>query len=151
MQIRLNYGREGHLLNLPDDWEVDVVRKKAMPVLDNPEGSVRDALQRPVGCGKLAEEVRGKKSVCILICDITRPVPNGRILPVLIKDLLAAGIEQKDILILVATGLHRPNQGEELREVVGDDWVFENIRIENHYARRDEDHADLGTTSRAPR
>ena len=88
MQVRLNYGRQGLLLNLPDDWEIDVVRKKAMPILDDPIGSARDALQNPVGSGGLAAEARGKKNVCILICDITRPVPNGLILPVLVKDLL---------------------------------------------------------------
>ena len=148
MQFNLNYGRQGLLLNLPDDWQIDVVRKKAMPVLDDPADAVRRALENPVGCGGLAAEAAGKKSVCILMCDITRPVPNGLILPVLIKDLLAAGVVQEDILILVATGLHRPNEGRELREVVGDDWVFENIRIENHFARRNEDHVHLGTTSR---
>jgi len=133
---------------LPDDHEVLVVQKRPMPILDDPAGALREALQKPVGCPGLDALARGKKSACILICDITRPVPNGLILPVLIQKLKAAGFRQEDILILVATGLHRPNQGQELREVVGDDWVFDNLRIENHYARRDEDHLDLGRTSR---
>jgi nickel-dependent lactate racemase len=64
----------------------------------------------------------------------------------LVKKLLAAGLNRKNIRILVATGLHRPNEGHELREVVGDDWVFENIIIQNHFARNDEDHVDLGHT-----
>ncbi|WP_375433257.1 hypothetical protein [uncultured Friedmanniella sp.] len=33
---------------------------------------------------------RGRRSACILICDITRPVPNGRLLRPLITALLAA-------------------------------------------------------------
>jgi nickel-dependent lactate racemase len=32
--------------------------------------------------------------------------------------------------------------------VVGDPWVFENVRVENHYARDDAAHVDLGVTSR---
>jgi nickel-dependent lactate racemase len=46
----------------------------------------------------------------------------------------------------VATGFHRPNEGEELRELIGNDWVFKNIRIVNHFAGRDADHIYLGTT-----
>jgi lactate racemase len=147
MQVTMNYGRDGLALNLPDHWEVTVINKKPMPLLADPAAAVQDALESPVGCASLAQEAQGKKNACILICDITRPVPNGLILPPLVRGLMAAGMAKSDIRILVATGLHRPNQGEELREVIGDDWVLENITIENHYARRDQDHVDLGHTS----
>ena len=94
----------------------------------------------------LAELVRGRSSACILICDITRPVPNHLFLRPMIELMLAAGIPRERITILIATGLHRPNVGDELAEVVGDPWVLENIRVENHFARNDADHADLGVT-----
>ena len=48
--------------------------------------------------------------------------------------------------MLVATGLHRPNEGAELAEVVGDPWVLENVRVENHFARDDAAHVDMGRT-----
>src|SRR5262249_50283115 len=51
-----------------------------------------------------------------------------------------------NIVVLVATGLHRPNLGDELAELVGDPWVLENVRVENHYARNTADHVDLGRT-----
>ena len=41
------------------------------------------------------------------------------------------------ITVLVATGLHRPNEGEELAELVGDPWVFETVTVANHFARDD--------------
>ena len=47
---------------------------------------------------------------------MTRPVPNCLILPPLLGTLERAGIARKDILILIATGLHRPNEGAELVE-----------------------------------
>ena len=50
--------------------------------------------------------------------------------------------------MLVATGLHRPNEGEELAEVVGDPWVLDTVRVENHFARDDAAHVDLGVTPR---
>ena len=51
------------------------------------------------------------------------------------------------IVVLVATGLHRPNEGDELARVIGDGWVLDNVRVENHFARNDEDHLDLGVTA----
>jgi len=118
-----------------------------MPLLPDPPGAVRQALEKPVGCPSLVELARGKRNACILICDITRPVPNGLILPPLIESLTQAGIPVTKILILVATGLHRPNEGEELAEIVGSPEVLRTVRIENHFARDREAHADLGKTS----
>jgi nickel-dependent lactate racemase len=63
-----------------------------------------------------------------------------------VAEVAAAGIDRRDILILVATGLHRPNDGQELREVVGSDDVFESVPIANHFARDREAHVDLGRT-----
>jgi nickel-dependent lactate racemase len=62
--------------------------------------------------------------------------------------MLAGGIPRERIAILIATGLHRPNEGDELAEVIGDPWVLANVRVENHFARNDADHVDLGVTSR---
>jgi len=30
--------------------------------------------------------------------------------------------------------------------LVGDRWVLETVKVENHFARNDDDHADLGFT-----
>lgn len=148
MLVEMSYGRQGLRLELPDDWRVTIVNKKTMPVLDDPAGAVIKALAAPVGSPKLAQMAGPGKTACILICDITRPVPNHLFLRPIIQELIAGGVARQDITILVATGLHRPNQGEELAELVGDPWVLENVQIENHYARRDEDHVEVGVTSR---
>jgi len=148
MNVDLLYGRNGIPLRLPDGVRVTVVRKHPMILIRNPVQAVKQALEKPVGSPPLAEMARGGKTACILICDITRPVPNGTLLPPLIETITAAGISRENILILVATGLHRPNEGEELREIVGSDEVFRTIRAENHFARDREAHVDLGKTSR---
>jgi nickel-dependent lactate racemase len=148
MKIDLLYGRDGMALHLPDDVGVTVIRKHPMVPLTHPPLAVRDALKKPVGSPPLSVLARGKKTACVLICDITRPVPNGTLLPPLIETLTSSGISKKDITILVATGLHRPNEGDELREIVGSDEVFRSIRVENHFARDRDAHMDLGRTSR---
>jgi nickel-dependent lactate racemase len=118
-----------------------------MPILADPSQAVERALRNPVGSKRLAEEARGKKTACILICDITRPVPNGLVLPPVVRELMAAGLKSEDIRIIIATGLHRPNLNEEMREVVGDDWVLETVKVSNHYARNEEDHLLVGETA----
>ncbi len=147
MRVTMRFGKKGFPLEVPEGCDPTVIRKKPMPVLENPEEAVRSAFSRPVGCGTLAEEARGRKNACILICDVTRPVPNRLILPAMVQGLLQAGLTPETITILVATGLHRPNEGEELREVVGSDWVLQNARVANHFARNDADHELIGTTS----
>jgi nickel-dependent lactate racemase len=147
MKVDLLYGRNGITVNFADNIPVTEVRKNPMTSLSHPLQAVKQALEEPTGCPPLADMALGKKSACILICDITRPVPNGTLLPPLIETLTTAGISKEDILILVATGLHRPNEGEELREIIGSDEVFNTVRIENHFARDRDVHAELGKTS----
>ncbi|MCU0869527.1 MAG: nickel-dependent lactate racemase [Burkholderiales bacterium] len=146
MDIALQYGRGTLPVHLPAGAVATVIRKPAMPLLPDPVGAVEQALVDAVGSPSLADLARGRRSACILICDITRPVPNHRLLAPTIRTLLAQGIAADAITVLVATGLHRPNLGAELEELVGDPWVLATVRVENHDARDDAMHVDLGPT-----
>ncbi len=144
MRVSLRYGTTGLSLDLPESWDVTLVERRPMPAVADPGGCVRAALSSP---GGLAREARGARSACIMICDITRPVPNGLILRPLVEALLDAGLAPTGITVLVATGLHRPNEGEELAALIADPWVAAHATIANHFARRDDEHVLLGTTS----
>lgn len=144
----LLFGKGTLPVTLPSSVRLDVIEKPVMPVLADTDCALKEALDAPVDCRPLAELAREADSACILICDITRPVPNGVILPPLIRTLLDSGIKAEKIVVLIATGLHRPNLGEELRELVGNDWVLETVRVENHYAQDDAAHREIGVTSR---
>jgi lactate racemase len=147
MQVELNYGRGTLPVELPDDLPVTVVRKPTMPLISEPVAAVRKALREPIGTPPLGRLARNARSAAIAICDITRPVPNHLFLRPLIENLLEAGIPAGAIRVLVATGLHRPNLDAELDELIGDPWVMRTVRVENHYATKDEDHVLLGTTA----
>ncbi len=146
MDISLYYGKSGLVLSLPDELDVSVIRKLEMPLLDDPVAALEAAFDTPAVWRPLAALAAGATSACILICDITRPVPNGVFLAPLLRALLAAGLDGGAITILVATGLHRPNEGDELAELVGDPWVLENFTVANHFARDDAAHVSLGQT-----
>lgn len=145
--IGLLYGRGQLKLRVPAHAEVTLIGKGKLNKIADPAAAVQHALSEPIGSPALAGLARGRKSACILICDVTRPVPNHLFLRPMIETLVASGIALDRILILVATGLHRPNIGEELAELVGDPWVMERVRVENHDARNDADHVDLGVTA----
>lgn len=147
MRVLMNYGRQGLEIEFPEDWDVRVIRKRSMPVLEEPEMAVQRALEAPVGCPPLKEMASGARKACILVCDITRPVPNRLILPPLIRTLMKAGMDPSNIQVLVATGLHRPNQGEELHELIGDTWVLETVPMANHFARDEMAHVEIGNSS----
>jgi lactate racemase len=145
MRIKLDYGRTGLDVDLPEDRIVGPLAIRDAVPLAHPEQAIRDVLARPTGTSPLGELAHGRKNACILICDVTRPVPNRLILPPLLRILEEQGIPQEEILILIATGLHRPNQGTELEEMVGPDLV-RHYRIENHFGKRLADHTFLGIT-----
>lgn len=146
MTIELLYGRGTVPLSPPPGCVPTVIAKRAVPALAEPQAAVAQALAAPIGVPPLVRLARGKRSACILICDITRPVPNGLFLGPLIRTLLDAGVPRGGITVLVATGLHRPNEGAELAELVGDPWVLDTVTVANHDARADEDHVLLGRT-----
>ncbi len=147
MKTILRYGRGELSVELPNDADVTVIRKPMMPALDDPEARILDALQRPVEAPPLQMLAAEADSACIAICDITRPVPNRLFLRPMIEVMLTAGMSIEKIMILVATGLHRPNVGTELEELIGDRWVLNNVAIGNHDARHDAQHVSLGVTA----
>ena len=146
MQVDINYAKGNLTLNLDDRYNVTVIAKNPMPVLADPKAAIIEAINNPVGGGVLDDLAGPGKTACILICDITRPVPNGLFLPILIKRLMDQGVTASDITVLVATGLHRPNEGAELDELVGSEWVMKTVNVVNHFARDDAAHTDLGKT-----
>src|SRR3954470_11177997 len=135
MQITLDYGKTGLAVTLPDDRLIapPLTIRPANP-LPNPEAALEAALADPTGARPLSELAKGKKTACVVVCDITRPVPNKLILPPVLRTLEAAGVPRVGITILVATGLHRPNEGAELVELVGE-HVATTYRCENHFGK----------------
>ena len=84
MKTSLLFGRQELRLDLPETLQIHEINKYPMPLLEDVDGSIRRALLEPIGSPPLPQLAIGKKSACILICDITRPVPNGLLLPPLL-------------------------------------------------------------------
>jgi len=147
LQVTLDYGRTGLNVELPADRVVGPLAIRDVPPIEDVEAAIAARLESPTGTPPLSELARGKRDACILICDITRPVPNEAILTPMLGTLHASGIPAEKILILVATGLHRPSTEDERIEMLGQ-AIATSYRVEDHYGTRLEDHTLVGTTPR---
>ena len=147
MRVKLEYGKTGLEIEVPDERIVRTLSYKDATPLTEPVADLDRLLAAPLGTPPLAELAKGRKSACILICDVTRPVPNELILTPVLRTLEASGIPRDQITILVATGLHRPNEGEEMVELVGR-RIAETYRCENHFGKQLDDHVYLGDSPR---
>jgi nickel-dependent lactate racemase len=106
------------------------------------EESVQRAMDNPIGSPRLEDLVRGKKSAVIVTSDHTRPVPSRITMPILLERMRSAD-PSLDILILVATGYHRPMTKRELADRFGP-RIVENERILMHDSRDESALVHLG-------
>src|SRR5205823_8923612 len=109
------------------------------------QGALEAALDHPIDAPPLSEMARGKRSAAISVCDITRPAPNRKTLPPILRRLEAAGIPRANIAILIATGLHRAATESEIREICGEE-IAAAYPVWNHDARDLSSHRPLGST-----
>ncbi len=136
MRTHILCGSQEIQVEVPDD--AVMIRPNSVPALLNPIECVQESIDNPMGSAPLAKLAQGCRNACVVISDITRPVPNKIILPPILDALASAGIKRQNIIILIATGMHRPNQGKELESMVGAD-IMTHYRIENHYCRKGDD------------
>ena len=143
--VVLKYASEGLKVSLPDTPNfVGILKPRSRPVLEDPATAIAAAIRQPIEVPALRDLAKGRRNAVIVISDLTRPVPNKLILPPLLADLEAAGIARADITILIATGIHRPNEGDELVRLVGDD-IARKYRTINHFSKNDGDMSYAGT------
>ena len=146
-ELKLLYGEKTADLKLP--LSIQSLEMKTLDAIFNPEKAILSALENPIESPSLLKVAHGRKTACVVISDFTRPVPNKVILPPLLSTLEAAGLNPQDITILIATGMHRPNLGKELENLVGRE-IVERYPIENHYCRKPETYRKIDEIEGAP-
>lgn len=147
MKIHLSYGKNGLDVEIPEKNLLGILSFGASKPLTNPEEAIARSLREPIGSPPLAELAAKKRSACIVVCDITRPVPNKQLLPPVLQTLEENGIARECVTILVATGLHRPSTTAELDLILGDPIVSK-YNVVDHHASVLAEQKFLGETAR---
>ncbi|MBR3870635.1 MAG: nickel-dependent lactate racemase [Clostridia bacterium] len=104
---------------------------------------VREAMANPIGSPRLCELAKGKKKVCIIASDHTRPVPSKVIMPSMLEEI-RQGNPDADITILIATGFHRGTTRDELVFKFGED-IVNNEKIYVHDCLDEDMLVNIGT------
>ena len=99
LKVRLDYDKTGLEVKIPKKSVGKVFAMKKIPVLKNPGKVIKNSLLKPVGAKSIVKLAGGKKKVCIVISDKTRPVPNKIILPPLLELLKKAGVKKENITV----------------------------------------------------
>lgn len=91
----------------------------------------------------LVELARGRKTAALAVPDHTRPFDRELVLPPLLSLLDRAGLARERITIVMATGLHRPPDEEEMSRLAS---CASGARVIAHDARETGSLVELGET-----
>lgn len=148
MKVELAYGQGFLEVDLPD--QTTVIRPRPQPALPDECAALLAALEAPIGCPPLREWLRPGCRVCIIFPDITRAMPNERILPWLLNYLHGHGVRDEQVVLLNSTGTHRPNTPAELERMLGS-AITARYRVVNHECENYAEMVQFGhTRSGAP-
>ncbi|HEY8910170.1 MAG TPA: nickel-dependent lactate racemase [Desulfosporosinus sp.] len=144
--FELAYGEETLSFRLPSSVNVQEIEAKASQPILNIELAILQAVAHPLGTAPLVEVVRPGDKVVIIVSDVTRLwVRADVLLPVLLDVLNGAGVPDKDISIVTATGDHRLQTLEEHIAICGAK-VLARVPIFDHECRA-QDLVDMGKSS----
>jgi nickel-dependent lactate racemase len=152
-KVKFDLGHTRLFFRKPD--HADILRMKRVQPLADPDEKIREALRNPISSPPLKSIVREKLAVnpeteaVIVISDNTRPVPysgkEGILLPV-VEVMEEAGLPPSQILILVATGTHRPMSKQELHALLDPEIFEKGIRIVQHDCQNRSELIPIGKT-----
>ena len=120
MKLEFGIGTSTQVVEVPDENLMGVLHANAAPVIESEEAEVRRALREPVGSPRLGEIVHPGEKIAIVTSDLTRPMPTAKVMPALLDELYAAGVNKEDITLVFALGSHRKMTDEERRRLAGE-------------------------------
>lgn len=123
------------------------------PALPNIDDTLRHALANPIGLDQpLSKTIQPGETVAIVVSDSFRQTRVDQILPVLVNELVRAGVDDNDIAITFATGVHRGPTPDEQIAILGETMTrrFEGLLFA-HDAEDSSNLIHVGDTSRGTR
>ncbi|MFN2164691.1 MAG: nickel-dependent lactate racemase [Anaerolineae bacterium] len=130
-ELELPYGHGALKARVPDANLQGVLLPRQSTAPTDEAALLREALANPIGTTRLREMARPGQKVTIVTSDLTRPCPSERLLPLVLDELVAAGVPDDDVTVVMALGLHRPMTAAEMEAAVGAE-VYRRLRVINH-------------------
>ena len=145
VRLRQNawYGDNTAELQFPRKWDLKIVGNHFIPALS--DAQIQDGIRMPIGSRPLSKLAAGKSKVAILLDDLSRPTPADQLLPDVLAELFAGGINPNDISIVIAGGTHVPASAHAGEKKTGRD-LPSGVSVMAHDCRQAL--VDLGQTAR---
>lgn len=162
MKLQFEYGLGMMSAELPDNTDVFIAGEtvKDPPCIaqdmDSLIEATRESVRNPIGMEPVHKLVQKGSKVVFIIPDIVKggvqPTAHRKVsIKVLLEELYSAGVEKKDILLLISNGLHARATEEEMKQILGMDLFNEFYycgQLISHDSEDYENMVDLGTTHR---
>ena len=118
-------------LAFPDSWEIEMCHMAGhdRPALE--ASLIRQAILDPIGSPPISETAGGRKEVCIIFDDMSRPTRVATIIPFVLEELAKAGIGDHQIRFVCALGCHGALTRRDFVKKLGED-VVSRFPVFNH-------------------
>jgi len=109
------------------------------------DAEINAALDAPIDCPSLADQIVAGDTVLIVVSDATRATGSAQIVNLLVRRLIENGIAPGAIAIIFATGIHRAVRPEEKAQLLTS-FIAQRIRTIDHDAYDASQLIQIGTT-----
>ncbi|MCX8108791.1 MAG: nickel-dependent lactate racemase [Verrucomicrobiae bacterium] len=140
MKVELAYGSGKLAIDLPEELTTVIVPARQTG-LAGEHAALIHALENPIKAEPLRKLAGRSGKICVVFTDITRATPNDRLIPWLLSYL--DNVPSERIILLNATGTHRPNTMAELERMLTSD-VVQRYRVFNHDCRNRDELVEIG-------
>ena len=154
-QVRIEYGDSAMDIEVPESAVITPPGEAFVEPepLRDPVEATRRALAEPLGSPPLRDQVGSGSKVVIVFPDRVKggmhATAHRRVtIPLLLDELTAAGVDERDIKLICAIGLHRKNRLEEFEVYLGPEIVerFRGERLVNQDPEDPDGIVKLGET-----
>lgn len=128
------YNDRPFMLTFPEPWDVVTHWPQTPSALT--EQQIEQRMRFPIGQLPLRDLAKGKRAPVVIVDDLARPTPVSKVMPCVLKEFEAAGLDPQDITIVVATGTHGHQDAAALRNKLGRQ-AYDQCHVVVHDDQRD--------------
>jgi lactate racemase len=130
-EITIPCGDESQTLTLPDDWTIQQIAESAQPRADEDwHERLARTLAKPASGPSLPELLAANRQgrIAIILEDVTRHSPLEEILPIVMREVRHAGINDDQVELVFACGMHPEMTARQVADKIGAEWTHLTFR-----------------------
>src|SRR5438105_12694522 len=147
--IQLGYGRTKIDFDY-DESRFEVLAPNQANAHSLSDTEINAALDAPIDCPSLADQIVAGDTVLIVVSDATRATGSAQIVNLLVRRLIQNGTAPGDIAIIFATGIHRAVRPEEKTQLLTS-FIAQRIRTIDHDANNSDQLIEIGGMESGPK